>query len=401
MNFIQRRWLIILGAIGLHISIGSVYAWSVFTKPIMAYLNCSLSEVQFAFSLAIFFLGTTAAFFGKFIEKYGPKKSGLIAACFFATGMIGGGISVYYHALIGLYIAYGMIGGIGLGTAYLAPVSSLIKSFPEHKGFAAGAAIMSFGFGAAVCGPVANMLMSIMPVYMTMIVMGIAYFAVMILVSLIFTKMPTISKEAYMNGFTRKEAMKTKTFYKLWFMLFFNIFAGIAIIATMSPIAQELINVSVTQAATIVGIVGIFNGLGRIIIPIISDKLGRKLVYSSVYIAELIAFGILLCNPTVVTFQVAMYILAAGYGAGFALIAPYAADVFGTRNVGSIHGAILFSWSIAGVFAPMLLAFIHNLTGSFVNIFYVNIVILIIAFIISVTVSREYIADKSEDIDED
>ena len=95
MNFIQRRWLIILGAIGLHISIGSVYAWSVFTNPIMTYLNCSLSEVQFAFSLAIFFLGTTAAFFGKFIEKYGPKKSGLIAACFFAAGMIGGGISVY------------------------------------------------------------------------------------------------------------------------------------------------------------------------------------------------------------------------------------------------------------------------------------------------------------------
>ena len=184
-------------------------------------------------------------------------------------------------------------------------------------------------------------------------------------------------------------------------MLFFNIFAGIAIIATMSPIAQELINVSVSQAAGIVGLVGIFNGLGRIVIPIISDKFGRKLVYSSVYVAELIAFSILLMNPTCITFQIAMYILAAGYGAGFALIAPYAADVFGTRNVGSIHGAILFSWGIAGVFAPMLLAFIHNLTGSFVNIFYVNIVILIIAFIISVTVSREYIADKSEDIDED
>ena len=401
MSFVSRRWLVILGAIGLHISIGSVYAWSVFTRPIMQYLNCSLSEVQFTFSLAIFFLGTTAAFFGKYIERFGPRKSGIIGAILFSTGMILGGYAIQMHSLIGLYLSYGFIGGIGLGVTYLAPVSTLIKSFPDHKGFAAGCAIMAFGFGAALCSPVANHLMNSYCVYDTMILMGFGYFIIMMLAAAIFTAMPRIDKTAYNNGYTAKEAMKTKTFYKLWAMLFSNIFAGIAIIATMSPIAQDLVHASVTEAAIIVGIVGLFNGLGRIVIPIISDKYGRKLVYSCVYIAELIAFTALLCSTNIIIFQIAMYTLAAGYGAGFALIAPYAADVFGTRNVGTIHGRLLFSWSLSGLFAPQLLAYIYAITATYIGIMYVNIVILVIAFTISVTVTREYIADKDENIDED
>ena len=150
----RNRWLIALAAVGIHICIGSVYAWSVLTKPVMAAMGLTLSETTWAFSLAILFLGMSAGFLGGFVERIGPSRSGLVSALFFGTGLLGTALAVHMHSSALLYLFYGCIGGIGLGTGYITPVSTLVKWFPRHRGFATGLAIMGFGFAALIAGPV-------------------------------------------------------------------------------------------------------------------------------------------------------------------------------------------------------------------------------------------------------
>lgn len=156
----KNKWLIALSAVGIHICIGSVYAWSVLTKPIMAQLGFSLQQTTWAFSIAILFLGLSAGFLGSFVEKYGPRISGLTATCFFVTGMLGSGLALYLQNLILLYIFYGVIGGIGLGIGYITPVSTLVKYFPKRRGFATGLAIMGFGFASLIAGPIMQILVA-------------------------------------------------------------------------------------------------------------------------------------------------------------------------------------------------------------------------------------------------
>ena len=150
----RNRWLIALSAVGIHISIGSVYAWSVLTRPIMEAVGASLRDVTWAFSVAILFLGMSAGFLGNFVERSGPKKSGLISMLFFGVGMLGTAFAISRQSLALLYLFYGVIGGIGLGVGYITPVSTLVKYFPKNRGFATGMAIMGFGFAALIAGPV-------------------------------------------------------------------------------------------------------------------------------------------------------------------------------------------------------------------------------------------------------
>ena len=180
MQQTKNRWLIVLAAIGIHISIGSVYAWSVLTRPIMEAMGFTLQQVTWTFSLAILFLGTSAGFLGTYVERLGPRKSGLIAAAFFGSGMLGTAYALSQHSLALLYLFYGVIGGIGLGTGYITPVSTLVKWFPNNRGLATGLAIMGFGFASLIAGPVMQLLIAKYSLVANFIIMGCAYVVVMV-----------------------------------------------------------------------------------------------------------------------------------------------------------------------------------------------------------------------------
>ena len=310
----RNRWFIALAAIGLHISIGSVYAWSVLTRPIMADMGFTLSQTTWTFSLAILMLGLSAGFLGSFAEKIGPKKSGLLAMLFWVTGLLGTAYALSIHNLTLLYLFYGIIGGIGLGIGYITPVSTLVKYFPNRPGFATGLAIMGFGFASLIAGPLMQYLVAQVGLVDTFIILGVIYLVIMGTSSLYLKapqpKYPTRTTKdkstmyVHTHGMLANDAMKTWQFGALWWVFFINITCGIGLLSLASPMAQEAIGMTPAAAASLVGIIGIFNGGGRIAWSTISDYLGRAQTYILFFIIEIVAFYLLAQTNSVLTFQI-------------------------------------------------------------------------------------------------
>lgn len=376
---------IILSAVGIHISIGSVYAWSVLTLPIMLTLGCTLTEVQFAFSIAILFLGLSAGFLGKYVEKIGPKNSGLLSTFLFLLGLSGTSMAIYLHSLPLLYLFYGVIGGTGIGIGYITPVSTLIKTFPNNKGLAGGIAIMGFGIASLIAAPVMQIFIQSMPIFLVPLILGLIYFIIMFISSFGFSNVKTNNNysENITNGMTLNEAKVTKNFLYLWLILFLNIFCGIAIISVASPLSQEILGILPDAAAIIVGVIGLMNGLGRIIWPYISDYMSRKDIYTGIFIVQIICFLIMLAPINVVLFKICLYTVITCYGAGFALMPSYLSDVFGNKELGAIHGRVLTAWAAAGLLAPLFIAFIKSFFGVYLFSLIAFVLLLIIACYIS------------------
>ena len=371
----KNRWLIATSAVGIHICIGSVYAWSVLTKPIMAELGVSLKETQWTFSLAILFLGLSAAFLGGWVEKYGPRKSGLAATFFFCTGMFGTGFAVHLKSLPLLYLFYGVIGGIGLGVGYITPVSTLVKWFPEKRGFATGVAIMGFGLASLLAAPLIQFFLQNQGLIATFIMLGFLYLLIMIPSALYLAPPQNTQKAvdgsgnhssiARTTGTTASAAMKTWQFWTLWWMLFTNITCGIGLLSVASPMAQETAKMSPLTAATMVGIIGLINGLGRLFWASISDYLGRANTYISFFIIQGFAFLCLSQTTDSILFQFLVYLIISCYGGGFSTIPAFLSDLFGTRELSAIHGKILTAWAAAGVVGPLFVAWIKDTTHSY------------------------------------
>lgn len=389
----DKKWMIVLASVGIHISIGSVYAWSVFTKPVMQMLGCSLKEVQFAFSIAILFLGFSASFLGKYVEKYGSKKAGLVSTAFFVTGMIGTGLAIYFKSLLLLYIFYGVIGGIGLGIGYITPVSTLVKWFPRNRGFATGCAIMGFGFASLIAGPIIQFLITVLPLYLVPILMGAIYCLIMTIASFQFS-LPQFAQhhaesKIMSKGITAKQALGTWQFYAMWAILFINIFCGIAIISIASPMAQEMTGMGAAAAATMVGFIGLYNGLGRILWSSFSDYVGRPITYIIFFIIQIMGFY-MLTSFNVHLFTSLIYVIMTCYGGGFAAIPAYIGDVFGVKQLSVIHGHILTAWAIAGLLAPMFLAWVKEATNGYTEVLFVFVGLYVIALIISIILKFGY-----------
>ena len=366
----RNRWFNALAAIGLHISIGSVYAWSVLTRPIMADMGFTLSQTTWTFSLAILMLGLSAGFLGSFAEKIGPKKSGLLAMLFWVTGLLGTAYALSIHNLTLLYLFYGIIGGIGLGIGYITPVSTLVKYFPNRPGFATGLAIMGFGFASLIAGPLMQYLVAQVGLVDTFIILGVIYLVIMGASSLYLKapqqKHPTrTSKDrstmyVHTHGMLANDAMKTWQFGALWWVFFINITCGIGLLSLASPMAQEAIGMTPTAAASLVGIIGIFNGGGRIAWSTISDYLGRAQTYILFFIIEIVAFYLLAQTNSALTFQILILLIITCYGGGFACMPAYLADLYGIRQLSTIHGRILTAWGLAGIAGPMLVSYFHE-----------------------------------------
>lgn len=404
MKKTKNRWLIAASAVGIHISIGSVYAWSNFTNPLIEEFGWTAKQVQFTFSLAILFLGLSAAFLGHFVEKYGPKKAGLLASIFFGAGIIGAGFAVNIGSLPLLYITYGVLGGIGLGVGYIAPVSTLVKWFPDRRGLATGLAIMGFGFAAAIASPVMEVLLNSVGTANTFYILGISYFIIMTLSSLYLEKpaegwLPEGFKEKVSAGKTKlkedlsqltaNEAIKTSRFYYLWFMLFINVTCGIAILSAAKPLAEESIGLSTVEAAALVGVLGLFNGLGRLGWATISDYFGRPNTYTTFFVLQIALFALLPQTTEAFLFQVMLAVIYTCYGGGFAAIPAYIGDMFGTKQLGAIHGYILTAWAAAGLAGPMFAAWMKDTTGSYATSLTFFSGMFIVALLLSLLIRRD------------
>ncbi|XOQ53480.1 MAG: MFS domain-containing protein [Succiniclasticum sp.] len=406
----KNKWLIALSAVGIHICIGSVYAWSVLTRPIMSSMGFSQKEVTWIFSIAILFLGLSAGFLGDIVEKNGPRKSGLAAAAFFGTGMLGSALALHLHSLVLLYLFYGVIGGIGLGVGYITPVSTLVKWFPKNRGFATGLAIMGFGFAALVAGPLMQYLVSTVGLVANFLILGCVYIVIISASALYLAPppdeylrangLPTANHGNSADGkarplarlqtaaakladhpqlerrlpcvhaFSAKEALQTWHFYALWWIFFINISCGIALLAVASPMGQEVVGMSPAAAASMVGIIGLVNGGGRIFWSTVSDYLGRRNVYVLFFLLEVGAFYLLASTTNAFWFQALVFLIISCYGGGFSCMPAYLSDLFSTRELSAIHGKILTAWGLAGIMGPLALSILYERTHSYTMTLY-------------------------------
>ncbi|MEW9502476.1 L-lactate MFS transporter [Jeotgalibacillus marinus] len=399
----KNRWLIAAAAVGIHISIGSVYSWSVFSNPLAEKHGWSSSEIALTFSIAILFLGLSAAFMGHFVEKYGPRKAGIVATIFFGIGMFGAGFSDSIGNLYSLYFFYGVLGGIGLGIGYITPVSSLVKWFPDRRGLATGLAIMGFGFSSLIFSPIMEYLMGAIGISNTFFLLGAIYFVLMLCSSLYLAPPPKdwvpagMSKEELqaktankqtgdLSQLTANEAIKTVRFWALWIMLFINITCGIAIIAVASPMAQDVAGMTAGAAAVMVGIMGLFNGFGRIGWASISDYIGRPNVYTTFFALQTVAFLMLPSVTNAIVFQILIFVILSCYGGGFASIPAYIGDLFGTKQLGAIHGYILTAWALAGLVGPTIVTRVQEATNSYNLTMYIFTGAFVVALIVSILI---------------
>ena len=396
-----NRWLVPPAALCIHLCIGQVYAFSVFNKP-LAQLLCaaasacppaaakaisttpgdwSIAALGWIFSIAILVLGLAAAVFGPWVERVGPRMSMFVAAILFCGGLIVAALGVSIHNLAVVFLGYGVIGGCGLGIGYISPVSTLIKWFPDRPGLATGTAIMGFGGGALIGAPLAVALMKHYStatsngVAATMVTMGIIYFVFMLVGPLIVRlPAPGWAPAGYVAPVENRglvtagnvvvgEAIKTPQFWLLWLVLCLNVTAGIGVLSQASLMIQEMFGVAAAAAAGFVGLLSIFNMVGRIFWASSSDALGRKPTYMIFFALGAILYAL---TPTLghlhalVLFILAYGVILSMYGGGFATIPAYLRDMFGTVNVGAIHGVLLTAWSAAGVAGPVLINYIRQ-----------------------------------------
>ncbi len=386
-----NRWLVPPAALSIHLAIGQAYGFSVFNLPMTKLIGIQqsapedwkLSTLGWIFSLAIVFLGLAAAFGGTWVERAGPRKAMLASACFFSLGFLVSSFGISIHNLFLVYLGYGVIGGIGLGLGYVAPVKTLITWFPDRPGMATGLAIMGFGGGAMIGSPLGVALMdhfkttTSMGVAEAFACMGVIYFIFMMWgVLTIRTPPKGWAPEGYVpsaqkdkmitkNNVSATNAIKTPQFYFLWLVLFLNVTAGIGVLGQASAMSQEMFKGRITPAAAagFVGLLSIFNMAGRFFWSSASDYIGRRPTYMIYFALGAVLYAFV---PTaghmgsMFIFVLTYGIILSMYGAGFATIPAYLSDIFGKAQVSAIHGRLLTAWSAAGVAGPALVNYIRE-----------------------------------------
>lgn len=417
-----NRWLVPPAALAIHLCIGMAYGFSVFWLPLSKALpatdpSCSsltllgalfttecnwrVADLGWIYTLFFVLLGCSAAIWGGWLERVGPRKAGFVSACCWCGGILVAAVGVMSHQLWLMWLGAGVIGGIGLGLGYISPVSTLIKWFPDRRGMATGMAIMGFGGGAMIGAPLANLLMNnfktdvSVGVWQTFVVMALIYFVFMMAGAFGYRIPPSGWRPEGWTAPSAKSAMithrhvhlrdahKTPQFWLIWAVLCLNVSAGIGVIGMASPMLQEIFAGSLIGlpgvgfadldagqkaqiaaiAAGFTGLLSLFNIGGRFFWASMSDKIGRKNTYFCFFILGIILYAL---APTLATMgNKALFVLAFGiilsmYGGGFATIPAYLADIFGTQFVGAIHGRLLTAWATAGIAGPVVVNYIRE-----------------------------------------
>jgi MFS transporter, OFA family, oxalate/formate antiporter len=399
----KNKWLIALSAIAIHLSIGGAYAYSVYKNPITTQMGWSMTNVTIAFTIMMGLAGFSAALFGSFVEKQGPRKSAMLAAVLFGLGQAGAGVAIAMDSVVLYWCTYGLLSGLGMGIGYIAPVSTLVKWFPDRRGLATGMAVLGFGAGSLITAPVATNLMEAVGISNTYFILGISYFTLMFLGAsyiappktegaLNVSKYDTTSKA--LAQMSAREAVKTKNFWMLWSMHLINVTAGLMMISVASPMAQEVVGLSVAGAAAMVGLMGLFNGGGRLIWAAASDYIGRQNVFIIFFVIQLVAFVTLPFTTNILLFQTFIFLVVSCYGGGFSNLPAFASDLFGTKQLGVIHGYLLTTWSLGGVFGPLIVSAIYNAAGSYIPVFYTFSVLISISLCISLWMRHDVVKKK-------
>ena len=420
-----NRWLVPPAALAIHLCIGMAYGFSVFWLPLSRAIGVTesvacpkdmpllqeifssgcdwkISMLGWMYTLFFVFLGSSAAIWGGWLEKAGPRKAGVVAACCWCGGLLISAVGVVTHQIWLLWLGSGVIGGIGLGLGYISPVSTLIKWFPDRRGMATGMAIMGFGGGAMIGAPLADKLMKYFAtphsvgVWETFVALAVIYFVFMMAGALGY-RVPTENWKP--AGWTPPEptrqnsmittknvhlnvAWRTKQFWLVWGVLCLNVTAGIGILGMASPLLQEvfggkLIGIDATfneltaaqkgqiaaVAAGFTGLLSLFNIGGRFFWASLSDKLGRKNTYFTFFLLGMLLYAAVpwaASAGALALFVIIFCIILSMYGGGFATVPAYLADMFGTKMVGAIHGRLLTAWSTAGVLGPVLVNYIRE-----------------------------------------
>lgn len=403
-----NRWLVPPAALAIHLSIGMAYGLSVFWKPLSQMIGITqpapddwkISTVSLTFSIAIFFLGSSAAVFGRWLERVGPRQAGVAAACCWGGGFLIAALGARSHQIWLIWLGLGVIGGCGLGLGYISPVSTLIKWFPDRRGLATGMAIMGFGGGAMIGAPLGDRLMrhfatpTSVGVWQTFVVLGLVYFVAMMAGAFGYrvpradwkpagwTPKPEAKSMVTTHHVHVDVAWKTPQFWALWGVLCLNVSAGIGVLGMASPLIQEmfggkligipetLAQLSADQklevasiAAGFTGLLSLANIVGRLGWASLSDTIGRKRTYMIFFALGTVMYALV---PTagrlglLPAFVAIFVVILTMYGGGFATIPAYLADIFGTKFVGAIHGRLLTAWSVAGLLGPGLVNYIRE-----------------------------------------
>ncbi|WP_026821133.1 OFA family MFS transporter [Arthrobacter castelli] len=385
-----NRWLIPPAALAVHLCIGQAYATSVYKTALVKHFDASLTQIGIIFSIAIVMLGLSAAVMGTWVDRNGPRKAMFTSALFWSGGFIVGALGIFSNQLWLVYLGYGFIGGIGLGIGYISPVSTLIKWFPDRPGLATGMAIMGFGGGALIASPLSAALLAAYDpesgtdgwvasgeaVGMLFMTLAVVYLAYMLFGALTikvpapgwkpagFNPEKVKAKTLVTDGqVSASNATKTKQFWLVWIALFCNVTAGIGILEQASPMIQDFFRqsdggslVSVGVASGFVGLLSIANMAGRFGWSATSDVIGRKRIYMMYLGVGAVLYVLLaLTGASTTALYVALaFVIISFYGGGFSTLPAYLRDLYGTFQVGAIHGRMLTAWSAAGIAGPLI-----------------------------------------------
>lgn len=379
----------------MQIALGAVYAWSVFRIPLTKTFGWTISQVTLTFTIAILTLGFASFVGGLWMRRSGPRIVAIAAGFLYGGGVFLASFSGGH--LYWLYFTYGIIGGIGIGLGYIVPVATLVKWFPDRRGIITGIAVAGFGAGALITAPIASRLILSIGVLKTFAVLGIAYFLA-VTIPAFFMKDPPRDyrpegwtpsayqqKQRSSRNYKLAEAMRSWQWYALWALLFLNTSAGISIISQAAPMAQEITGVSVAVAAGLVGIISIANGSGRFLWAWLSDAVGRRWVFLMMFVVQALVFFTLPKVQSFPAFTALCFVVLLCYGGGFGTMPAFAADYFGSENVGSIYGLMLTAWGFAGVLGPTLIARIRQSTGHYSHALYLIAVITLCSAVIPLT----------------
>jgi len=402
-----NRWRIAAAAFVLQVALGAVYAWSVFRVPLSKQFGWSISEVTLTFTICIFVLGISSFFGGLWLNRKGPRIVALTGGLLYGAGLFLASFS--NHGLWWLYLSYGVIGGTGLGFAYIVPIAVLVKWFPDRRGLMTGIAVGGFGAGALITAPVATHLILTAGVLATFAYLGVAFLIVTLVCGLFMQNPPegwkpsgwtsTVSQALHRSAreYSLAEALGTWQWWALWLVLFLNTSAGISVISQESPLFQELLGVTAVIAAGMVGIASIGNAFGRVSWAWASDLMTRRGAFLAMFLAQVFFFWFLPRVHSVWLLTVIAFLILMCYGGGFGTMPAFTADYFGSKNVGPIYGLMLTAWGFASAFGPLLIAHLRQADGNYYGALRVIAGIVAVSILLPIVVrppSRTTVADQ-------
>lgn len=427
-----NRWVIAISGVLVMICLGTVYSWSLFTRPLIASFGWSNQDATMPFELAIFFLGVGAVIGGRWQDRVGPRTVTIVGAVLWGFGLLLAGLFTAQFGKWWLDVTYGVIGGLGMGMGYVTPVAMVTKWFPERRGFGSGMVVMGFGLGAFIYNQIVTRIHpfaaaakaatafvdakaaalkagttfnpaqyalspdNVHAIMMTFVISGIVFMIVGGLCAMILRNppegytMPGAVAAAASSGpsYTPGEVLGMGQFYGLWLLLFLNVTAGILIISNAVPIYSDLTGATAAVAGAVYGYVAVCNGIGRFFWGWVSDRLGRNMTYTVMYLVQVVIFVMLARTHSFAWVAIEFAVVLLCYGGGFGVMPSFNADYFGTKFMGQNYGMILTAWGVAGIVGPYIAATVKDRTGSFTGALVPVAIMLLVAAIIPFFIKR-------------